>query len=359
MTASLRERHAALPPLPAVPRVSVIMAVRNESAHVDRALAAVRAQDWPAGSLEILVADGRSSDDTRERLLRAAAADARVRVLDNPERTVAPGLNLALAAATGDVIVRADGHCALPPGYVRAGVEALRAGVAECAGGPVRARGDAPLARAIAIAMSTPFGVGGASFRWASDAREVDHLPFGAWRREVFAWLGGFDAALVRNQDDELSDRLRRAGGRIRLLPEQEVTYWSRTTLAALARQYFGYGFWKVRVIRRRGGWPSSPRHVVPAAFLLALPAGALAAAVTGVAALAAAVPAAYAAYLALATAATVARTHDAAALLLPAVLPVMHAAYGAGFLAALFDRTPAPAPAAVDAPVASDARAA
>jgi len=341
IASGLRERLAALPPLPERPLVTVIMAVRNESAHIARALDGVRGQDWPRERLEIVVADGDSDDDTARQVDRVAARDPRVRRVDNPARHVAAGLNRALAEARGDVIVRVDGHCRVPAGYIREGVAVLRLGAAECAGGPVRATGESVMARAIALAMSSRFGVGGASFRWARDAREVDHVPFGIWRSEVFAAIGPFDEALVRNQDDELSDRLRRAGGRIRLMPGQCVEYWSRTSLRGLWQQYFGYGFWKVRVIRRRGGWPSSPRHLAPAALLLALAAGAGLAAVTGWWPLAAVVPALYAAFLSLAAATTLARTLDTSAAWLPVVIPVMHAAYGAGFLAALFVREP------------------
>jgi GT2 family glycosyltransferase len=264
-------RAASLAPLPETPLVTVILAVRNEERHITRALDGVRLQDWPRECLEVLVVDGMSDDRTRDLVARIAERDARVRLLDNPGRFVAPGLNAGLAAARGQVIVRVDGHCRIGPGHVRRSVAELRAGAAECVGGPVRALGDTPLAEAIAHAMSTPFGVGGATFRYARSRCEVEHLPFGAWRREVFEWLGGFDESLVRNQDDEFSDRLRRAGGRIVLLPELLAEYFSRATLPGLWRQYLGYGFWKVRVIRKRGGWPSSPRHLVPAAFVLAM----------------------------------------------------------------------------------------
>ncbi len=329
-------RRLDLGALPETPFVSVLLAVRNEERHIVAALDAVRAQDWPRERMEILVADGRSTDRTRSLVERIAARDPRVRLVDNPERHVAQGLNHALAESSGDVIVRVDGHCRIPPGYVRAGVAALRSGGYACAGGPVRALGETAVARAIALAMSTPFGVGGATFRFSREACDVEHLPFGVWPRTVFEQLGGFDEALVRNQDDEFSDRLRRAGGRIRLLPEQVSDYWSRATLGGLWRQYFGYGYWKVRVIRKRGGWPSSPRHLVPAAFVLGLTGGVLASLVTGAAALAVVVPALYAAFLAIASVATFVLRGESASALLPLALPVMHAAYGVGFLRAL-----------------------
>ena len=341
MNAPIRETLDRLPPLPAQPFVTVILAVRNEERRLARALASVLAQDWPRERLEVLVVDGGSTDGTRALAERFAARDRRVRVLDNPARFVAQGLNTGLRESRGDVIVRVDGHCRLPAGYVKAGVQALRMGGAECAGGPVRATGDTWVGRGIALAMSTPFGVGGASFRWSREACDVDHLPFGVWPRRVFERIGGFDEALVRNPDDEFSDRLRRAGGHIRLVPGQVVTYWSRATLGGLWRQYFGYGFWKVQVIRKRGGWPSSPRHLAPGALLVSIPGGLLAALLARTWWVALLAPALYGAFLTLATTVTCADRRWRAALLLPVVLPVLHAAYGAGFLRALA----APAP--------------
>jgi succinoglycan biosynthesis protein ExoA len=357
MTRRAPERRAAcravpqrLPrgPLPEHPFVSVILAVRNEERYIARALDAVLRQSYPHGALEILVVDGCSDDGTREVVMSLAMRDPRVHLLHNPLRRVAGGLNVGLRAARGAVIVRVDGHCVIPPDYLATCVRRLRAGEADCAGGPVRAEGETTMGRAIARAMSTPFGVGGAAFRWASAVREVDHLPFGAWRRGVFKIIGEFDETLVRNQDDELSDRLRRHGGRILMDPAIPVRYFSRTRLAGLWRQYLGYGFWKVRVIRRRGGWPASPRHLVPAVFVGAVLGSLVAAAATRVWFLPACVLGPYAAYLLVATAQSLARLRDRAALLVPCALAAMHVAYGVGFLQALvtpIERVPAAAP--------------
>lgn len=317
------------------PFVTVILAVRNEAHFIARALEAVTSQRYPSRQVEILVVDGESDDRTRPIVEHVIARDPRVRLLSNPQRRVAPGLNAGLRAARGEVIVRVDGHCIVPPDYVSSCVRMLRDGSADCAGGPVRAEGDTFVGRAIAIAMSTPFGVGGAAFRWARVAREVDHLPFGAWRREVFDTIGPFDETLVRNQDDELSDRLRRAGGRIVMDPAIPVRYFCRSSWIGLARQYWGYGFWKVRVIRKRGGRPSSWRHLVPATFVLATVASLLAAALTHRGVLAAAVLGPYVAFLAVATVQLLATRRDPAAWLSPVALAIMHAGYGLGFLAA------------------------
>ena len=342
-TNALRDHLASLPELPAFPLVSVVMAVRNEARHITSALDAVRLQDWPQAALEIIVADGGSDDETRALVARVGSRDPRVRLVDNPARFAAHGLNLAIAAARGAIVVRVDGHCRIPASYVRAAVEALQRGEAECVGGPVRTLSLRPMGESIAMAMSTRWGVGGATFRVARERGPVDHLPFGAWRRETLLWLGGFDERFVRNQDDELSDRLRRAGGRILMLPDQCVDYWCRDSLTGLARQYFGYGLWKVQGIRVRGGTPASFRHIVPAALLVALLAGGLLGAAFANPVFALTTPLAYLAFLTIATLESYV-AGGSAAWGLPLVLPVLHAAYGAGFLRALFLAGPPPA---------------
>lgn len=256
-----------MPPLPGDPSVTVVMPVHNEAAFIERSLGAVLDQDGVARP-QVIVVDGHSTDGTPERVRSVAAGRAApVEVVDNEARIVPVSMNLGLARATGDVIVRVDGHCVIAPDYLRRCLEALEATGAECAGGPMETVGETPVAAAIAAAQSSRFGVGGVAFRTSEQAAFVDTLAFGAYRREVFDRIGGFDEDLVRNQDDELNLRLTRAGGRIWMDPSIRSTYFSRGTLAGLWRQYHGYGFYKVRVMRKHRTVPS-PRHLVPAAFV-------------------------------------------------------------------------------------------
>lgn len=256
------------------PFVSIILPIRNEARYIGRCLDAVMGQEYDPARIEILVADGMSDDGTRaivrERLERASARGSRTQLIDNPQRIVPTGLNRGLAAAQGDVIIRVDGHCVIAPDYVRRCMQDLDAVEADCVGGAIETVGETTTARAIALAQSSPFGVGGARFRYTDKPGYVDTLAFGAYRRTVFDRIGLFDEELVRNQDDEFNFRLTRAGGKIWLDPQIKSVYFSRGTLRGLWKQYYEYGLWKVRVIQKHGR-PAAWRHLVPALFVLAL----------------------------------------------------------------------------------------
>jgi succinoglycan biosynthesis protein ExoA len=252
------------------PLVTIILPVRNEAQYIARCLAAIVAQDYPRDSIEILLVDGMSHDRTREIVAELAQRDPRVKRLDNPQRIVPTALNSGIRAARGALIIRVDGHAVMAPDYVRQCVKVAAQVEADCVGGAIRTLGETRMARGIALAQSSPFGVGGAAFRYTTKAQYVDTLAFGAYRREVFERVGLFDEALVRNQDDEFNFRLIRAGGKIWLDPSIRSTYFSRSTLRALWKQYFQYGYWKVRVIQKHGR-PASWRHLVPALFVMGL----------------------------------------------------------------------------------------
>jgi len=257
-----------------MPLVSVILPIRNEARYIGRCLDAVSGQEYDPARLEILVVDGMSEDGTRERvrdcLERASTRGSRTQLIDNPERIVPTALNRGLRAAQGDVVIRVDGHCVIAPDYVRRCVEDLDTVEADCVGGAIQTVGETTGARAIALAQSSPFGVGGARFRYSTEPGYVDTLAFGAYRRAVFERIGLFDEELVRNQDDEFNLRLTRSGGKIWLDPQIRSTYYSRASIRALWKQYFEYGLWKVRVIQKHGR-PAAWRHLMPMLLVAAL----------------------------------------------------------------------------------------
>ena len=228
------------------------MPVRNEADFIGRSLRSVFNQNYPPEKMEIVVADGLSTDATR-RLIEEmkSASEVSIKIVENSARIAPCGLNRAIAAARGEIIVRVDGHCEIAPDYVANCVRYLLENKAEGVGGPIETIGETPTARAIAVAMSSGFGVGGSAFRCGCDREKyVDTVAFPGYRREVFERAGLFDEELVRNQDDEFNYRLRKLGGRVLLAPDIRAGYYSRSTFGSLWRQYFQYGFWKVRVLQ-------------------------------------------------------------------------------------------------------------
>ncbi len=255
----------------AQPFVTLIMPVRNEAAFIERALNAVCAQDYPSQRMEIIVVDGQSTDRTREVVRALQSQHANLRLLDNPGRIVSTGLNIALREAVGEIIVRVDGHCEIAPDYVSRCVECLTVEEIDGVGGPIETIGETAVARAIALAMSSRFGVGGAAFRTVKDKRMlVDTVAFPAYTRRAVERAGLFDEELVRNQDDEYNYRLRRRGGRLLLAPEIRSRYYSRASFRRLWRQYFQYGYWKVRVMQKHAR-QMSLRQLAPPLFVVGL----------------------------------------------------------------------------------------
>ena len=313
------------------PPVSVVMPVGDEDpGAVAEALRSIRAQDY--GEIEIVLADGSGAPG-----VGAAAASAGVRVVRTPGANAARGLNAAIAAASHAVVVRCDARCVLPPEYVRRAVATLERTGAANVGGMQRASGRTPFERAVAAAMGSWLGAGGARYRLGGAEGPVDTVYLGVFRRDAVATAGGFDETLERNQDYELNWRLRAGGETVWFDPGLAVSYRPRGSVAALARQYFDYGRWKRAVLRRHRA-SLRLRQVAAPALVLAL-AGALGlAAVSGwagdaglaVAALAA--PAGYAAALALG-AAHAARREGSGRVRVAVALATMHLAWGAGFL--------------------------
>jgi glycosyltransferase involved in cell wall biosynthesis len=315
------------------PFVSVVLPVRNEARHLRPCLEAVLAQDYPADDMEILVADGMSDDGTRAIVAEFARRDPRVRLVDNPGRIVPAGLNAAIARARGSVVVRVDGHTLVERDYVARAVEALARTGADVVGGSMTPRARSLFGRAVALATSTPMGVGGSRFHYALSEEPAESVYMGSFRRDAFTRFGLFDEGLVRNQDDEFNYRVREAGGQVVLAPAMRSWYTPRETPGALFRQYLQYGYYKVRVAALHPRM-ARPRHLIPSAFVLVS---------AGLAAASPVVPAAgglLAAGWALHAAASLAlalpggRRDPAAWALVPAATLLLHVGYGTGFLA-------------------------
>jgi succinoglycan biosynthesis protein ExoA len=320
------------------PYVSVIMPVYNEANYIDRSLGAVLSQDYPADKFEVLVVDGISTDPTWERIRQLSAEHPGIvlRMLENPDGIVPTGLNHAIAQAKGSVIVRVDGHTVIAPDYLRQCVAALASSGAENVGGRMRAIGTNSFGRAVAVATSSSFGVGGGRFHLSDQEEWVDTVYMGAWPRRAFREVGLFDEELVRDQDDEFNYRLRASGGKILLHPKIRSQYTVRSSPLALWRQYFQYGLWKVRVLQKHPRQMSS-RQFVPPAFVFSLFVSILLALFAIPRPLSFIVPLLYLFANLLAATYTASKQGWKYLPWLPITFAILHVSYGSGFLIGLF----------------------
>ena len=257
--------------MPMTPFVTVIVPIRNEAGHIARCLRSILVSDYPRQQLEVIVVDGLSDDGTRQIIQKLMLDDTRLQMLDNPERIVPHAMNRAISAARGDVIIRVDGHADVSEDFVSNCVKVLQTRPdCWCAGGSIETVSHTKVGQIVAACMSTRVGVGNAHFRLRDYEGYVDTIAFGAYWRWVFDRIGMFDEELVRNQDDELNARLIMHGGRIYMSGSIRCRYYPRTSLTKLWRQYFQYGFWRIRTIQKLGR-PATMRQMAPMLFVLGL----------------------------------------------------------------------------------------
>ena len=321
------------PQVGVVPRVSVIIPCRNEVLYIANCLKGILEGEEPEGGMEVVVSDGMSDDGTREILAELSRKDPRIRVIDNPKRLAPAGLNAAILAARGEIIVRADAHAEYAPNYVALCVRTLERTKADVVGGPWRAKGKGYVGRAIAAAFRSPFGMGGGRGHDLEFEGYLDSVYLGCWYKERLVEVGMYDEELVRNEDDELNLRIHLRGGKVYQCKDIKSVYFSRNSLIQLFRQYYQWGFWKVAVILKHHR-PASARHLVPGAFVLAITLGAVLSVLHGTLALA--YGGFWAVYLlATAVASCLAAAREGWALLpvMPIVFFVFHFSYGLGFL--------------------------
>lgn len=315
----------------AEPVVTIVVPMRNEEHGILACLESILANELPEGELELLVLDGQSTDRSPQLVAALAERDPRVRLIDNPARLQADAFNLGLAEARGRYLVRMDAHTRYEPDYVAESIRLLEETGAGNVGGVQRAVGTSFVSRAIAAAVSSRFAAGDAKYRHATAPAWVDTVYLGTWRTDTLRTLGGMRPGWAVNEDYELNVRLRAMGQGVYLSPTIHSTYFVRVSIPKLLKQYFRYGFWKVRTLRMHPGslrW----RQLVAPAFVLSLlatpflyhwfgPAGLLHLAVYGVANLAASLI-------------TASRTQWSTLPLLPLAFLSIHLAWGIGFLA-------------------------
>jgi len=258
----------SLSPGTQLPAVSVVLPVLNEELHLANAVQSILSQDY-AGTLEIILALGPSKDKTNEIAERLALADKRILLVNNPSGRTAAGLNLALNKSSNSVIVRVDAHAEIQRNYISLAIEVMKSSGAVNVGGIMGAQGVSSFEKAVARAMRSPFGVGASRFHTGGDSGYVDTVYLGVFLRAAVIAVGGFDERFIRAQDWELNFRLRQAGGKIFFDPRLHVTYRPRSTVKALAKQYFEYGRWR-RVVSRRHKGTINYRYLAPPFSLVA-----------------------------------------------------------------------------------------
>jgi glycosyltransferase involved in cell wall biosynthesis len=312
------------------------MPVLDEEAHLVEAVQAILASSY-AGPLEVVLALGPSRDGTDAIASRLAETDPRVVTVPNPTGRTAAALNAAIAAARYDIIVRVDGHAVIPPDYVAVAVSTLEDTGADNVGGIMGAEGVTDFECAVAAAMTSWFGVGGAAFHIGGGAGPALTVYLGCFRRSALERVGGFDESMVRAQDWELNHRIRATGGLIWFTPKLRVSYRPRGSLRRLARQYHEYGRWR-REVARRHPETVSLRYLAPPLALVAVTGGTI----LGVAGLATGtrglllgfmLPAGYAAADLIASARAARGLPGRSSRWLPVVFATMHGAWGAGFI--------------------------
>jgi glycosyltransferase involved in cell wall biosynthesis len=241
-----------------VPEVSIIIPCLNEEKTISKLLEAILHQTFPVERMEVVIADGMSEDRTRARIeqFQQAHSEMSIRVCDNPERKIPVGLNIAIRAARAPILTRMDAHTLPALDYVEKSVVGLKAGLGANVGGviDVKPSENTWIARSISIATAHPLGVGDAKYRWTTKAGTADTVAFGTYYKKTVESIGDYNEALLVNEDYEFNARLRASGGKVWIDPAIRAVYYSRPTFGALARQYFTYGFWKFKMLRKNPG---------------------------------------------------------------------------------------------------------
>ena len=251
-----------------LPYVSIVMPLRNEEHFIAGCLDSIIANAYPHDKYEILVVDGMSTDRSREIVKQYAEKYTNIKLFDNPKKTRVTANNIGIRAAQGKIIVSMDAHVIYSSDYIQRCVELLRTTGAANVGGVQKAVGYNYMTKVIALATTTPFGIGDAEFRYSQKEKFVDTVYLGAWHKKILEDIGLFNEDWVRNGDYELNYRIRKAGGKILLSPKIRCQYFVRGSLLKLAKQYFLYGMWRVKTIVTH---PDSIRwrHLLPPMLII------------------------------------------------------------------------------------------
>jgi succinoglycan biosynthesis protein ExoA len=250
-------------------KMSVLIPCRNEVRYIEGCINNVHSFYQPNGGFEVIVIDGMSTDGTREILSRLKNQFSGLVVINNPGKTVPRAMNLGIQHAKGEYIVRADVRCIHPKSYVRDLIElSERTGADNVGGVLIPEFGDSYTQNAIALAYKSRIAMGGALRDRGDFIGETDTVYGGCFKRKRLLEVGMYDETMVRNQDDELSFRIREMGGKIIQDGRIKIRYFPRSSFWHIFKQFMQYGYWKVSVIEKHPH-QASLRHFLPAVFVL------------------------------------------------------------------------------------------
>ncbi|QCX32827.1 glycosyltransferase family 2 protein [Caloramator sp. E03] len=254
--------------------VSVVIPCRNEENYIGQCIESIINQSYGIENIEIIVVDGMSDDKTLDIIKKYEETYTQIKIINNEKKITPVAMNIGIRHSKGDIVMIFGAHSYMHKDYIKRVVEDFERDNVDCVGGRIINISENKTAQAIAQAMSSPFGVGNALFRFSKTKQLVDTVAFAAYKRDIFDKIGYFDEEFVRNQDDEINFRLIKSGGKILLDPDIISYYYTRGSYKKLWKQYYQYGFWKVRVIQKHKK-PASLRHLVPVFFVCGLALGA------------------------------------------------------------------------------------
>jgi glycosyltransferase involved in cell wall biosynthesis len=314
------------------PAVTVIMPVLNEESHLEASVQSILDQAYP-GELEIILALGPSHDKTNAVAAELAKRVSNLRFIDNPRGLTTVGLNEAIRQSKHDYIVRVDAHSELAPGYIADGIRILLEVGAEQLGGIMDARGKSSFQKAVAWAYKSRFGIGGASYHVGGEAGEAESAYLGIFKKSALTRVNGYDEAIIRGEDWDLAQRIKKSGGLVWFSPEMRVTYWPRGRFSNLVKQFYSTGIWRGDLTKRdvRG---ASTRYFAPPVLVLGLFVGLVLLAFGQILGI---LP--WAVYLAaiFALAVTASGLSLKSRIALAIALPTMHLSWGVGFVKGFF----------------------
>ena len=250
------------------PFVSIVIPMRNEEKYIQKCIESFINQDYPQDRYEILVVDGCSNDNSVEIINKIVCLHKNIKIISNEKKITPIAFNIGIKNARGDYIIIFSSHGFAERNFISENIKLHLEKDVDCVGGMIITIGDNLQSKVISLAQSSIFGVGNSLFRISQKAQFVDTVAFGSYPKEIFNKIGNFDESLIRNQDFEFNHRIIKNGGKIYLSPTIKSSYYARSNIWKLVKQYFQYGYWKVQVLIKHFD-SFRMRYLIPPIFML------------------------------------------------------------------------------------------